>query len=43
MVAECGQMLDDLPATITRIGCDAGESRYLSIEQHNIGPITYRT
>ena len=36
-------MLDDLPAPVARIGDDAGESRDLPVEQHNIGPITYRT
>ena len=36
-------MLDDLPATVARIGEDAGESGDLPVEQHNIGPINDRT
>ena len=36
-------MLDDLPATVARIGDDACESGDLPVEQHNIGPITNRT
>ena len=36
-------MLDDLPAAVARIGDDAGESGDLPVEQHDIGPITYRT
>ena len=36
-------MLDDLPATVARIGDDAGESGDLPVEQHDIGPITNRT